>query len=420
MSKKRVIISSGIANTFEWYDYALFGNFASLIGQKFFPETDSESAILNAFMVFAIGYLMRPLGGIFFGVVGDKFGRKTALSLSVICMSIPTAIIGILPTYEEIGSAASILMALMRMIQGLSMGGALTGSISFLIEHTSKKHRGLVGSIPMAGICVGILLGTVVSLVIRSIMSDYDFNSWGWRIPFLLGIFIMFAGFYIVKHTEETPMYKQIQESGKVESAPIRTVFKNHLFDMIVSVMINSTGSVIFYFQAVYVSNFLKVHRGLSESFVDKLSAASYIIMAISCLLFGAVSDLIGKRRTLAGVVMAAILTTFAITYNIEFGSIGSVVFYQILLGIVAAAYISPEPALQAEFYPTKIRATALSISYNFSTSIFGGTTPLAITYIYNKTGSLSSCSVYIIITSLFSLVGLYFYKNRCTEVIER
>jgi MHS family proline/betaine transporter-like MFS transporter len=418
MSKKRVIVSSGIANTFEWYDYALFGNFASLIGQKFFPETDAESGILNAFMVFAIGYLMRPIGGIFFGVIGDKFGRKSALSLSVICMSIPTAIIGILPTYEEIGSSASILMALMRMIQGLSMGGALTGSISFLIEHTNKKHRGLVGSIPMAGICIGILLGTLVSLTTKYLLSDTDFNSWGWRIPFLLGIFIMFAGFYIVKYTEETPLYKKIQESGKVETAPVKTVVKHYIFDMLVSVMINSTGSVIFYFQAVYVSNFLKLQRNLSDSFVDKLSAASYVIMAISCLLFGAISDLVGRRKTFVVVIFAIMLTTFAITYNIEFGSIGSVIFYQILLGILAAAFIAPEPALQAEFYPTKIRATALSISYNFSTSIFGGTTPLAIAYIYNATGSLSSCSVYIIITSLFSLLGLYFYKNRCTELV--
>lgn len=413
MSRKRVIIASGIANTFEWYDYALFGNFASLLGRKFFPDDDPQSSILKTFMVFALGYLMRPLGGIFFGRIGDKFGRKIALSLAIICMSVPTAIMGILPTYEEIGVSASILMLLMRMIQGLSMGGALTGSISFLIEHTGKEHRGFIGSIPMAGICLGILLGTLVSLAIRSFLSEQDFDLWGWRVPFLLGILIMLAGFYIVKFTEETPIFKDMKKLGTIEKAPIKSVMKNHFFDMIISVMINSTGSIIFYFQAVYVSNFLKLNRHFPDIIIDRMGAISYGIMAVSCLIIGYFSDKIGKRRMLVYIVIAIILMIIPITQNIESGGIASIIFYQFVLGILAAAFIAPEPALQAEFYPSNIRSTALSISYNFSTSLFGGTTPFVIAYIYNSTNSLSSCSTYIIISSFFTLVGLYFYKRR-------
>ncbi len=415
MNKKKLIIASGIANTFEWYDYALFGSFASLIGTKFFPGTDATASMLNAFLVFAIGYLMRPLGGIVFGVIGDKFGRRFALSSSVICMSLPTAAIGILPTYDMIGSYASYLMVFMRMLQGLSMGGALTGSISFLIEHSDKKNRGVIASIPMAGICVGILLGTVVSYVVRENLSAEFFDLWGWRIPFILGVFIMFVGFYIRKYTDETPVFKQLEKNGEIIESPLKYVFKHHWSDMLISIMINSTGSVLFYFQAIYVSNFLKNTRWFSASSVDKLSAMCYIIMAFVCILSGKISDLIGRKKLYIFILLLSIMSISSITDIIQLGSFEVVVLFQIFLAIVAALYIGPEPALQAELYPTAVRSTALSVSYNLATSIFGGTTPYIIAYLYNKTNSLIGCSYYVIATSFMSLIGLYFYKAKYT-----
>ena len=144
MNKHKLILTSSVANSFEWYDYALFGHFAPIIGQKFFPNSDPSISLLYAFLAFAVGYLMRPIGGIFFGVIGDRFGRRAALSASVICMAFPTAAIGFLPTYETAGIAATSMMILVRMLQGLSMGGALTGSISFIIEHIQKKITGVL------------------------------------------------------------------------------------------------------------------------------------------------------------------------------------------------------------------------------------------------------------------------------------
>ena len=192
MSKRKIIFSSGLANIFEWYDYALFGHFALILGAKFFPENDPNTSLLYAFLAFALGYLMRPLGGVFFGILGDRFGRKTALSASIMCMAVPTMTIGLLPTYDSIGITATILMIVARMLQGLSMGGALTGSISFVIEHAPKEHRGLAGSISMSSICIGILLGSIVAHSIKSLLPEESFNDWGWRVPFLIGIFIIF------------------------------------------------------------------------------------------------------------------------------------------------------------------------------------------------------------------------------------
>ena len=416
--KRKIILCSGIANTFEWYDYALFGNFAEIIGKKFFPSDDPHASMLNAFLVFAVGYLMRPIGGIFFGVIGDKYGRKFALSSSIMCMALPTAIIGIIPTYDAIGPLASWIMVIMRMLQGLSMGGALTGSISFLIEHTEHKNRGFVGSIPMSSICLGIFLGTIVSYITRSSFSKEEFELFGWRIPFIIGILILFVGFYIKRYTEETPLFKAMQQEKRIVASPLKVVMKNNLFDMLISLLINSIGSVIFYFQAIYVPNYLKYTRGFSHDKVDQLNLCCYIIMAIACMISGKISDKLKSRKRIFVFIIANLLISItAINDSIEFGDWSFVIFAQVVLSIIAAFYIGPEPALQAEFYPTEIRSTALSISYNLATSIFGGTTPYIIGYLYSKTHSLYGCGYYVIATSILSLIGLMLYKTRYENI---
>lgn len=417
MKNKKIIFSSGIANTFEWYDYALFGHFASIIGYKFFPSENHDAYLLNAFAVFAVGYLMRPLGGVFFGIIGDKFGRRVALSTAVICMALPTACIGIIPSYDSIGISATIIMVIMRMLQGLSMGGALTGSISFLIEHSEQNKRGLIGSIPMASICLGILLGTIVAYTVRESLSYEDFEEWGWRIPFLLGIFIIGAGFYIKYYTTETPMFEKVKSSGTIPKSPLKTVFKHYWFDMLVSIMINSTGSVIFYFQAIFVVNYLKENRGFDPADVDILNGICYLGMAFICLISGKISDIVGKRSIYFVVLIVLILPAFfQIPHIIQYGDWFEIIIAQSILAVLAAGYIGSEPALQAEFYPTNVRSTALSVSYNLATSIFGGTAPFIVEYILYKTGSLNTCGIYVAIVSFLSLIGLYFYKDRSSS----
>lgn len=416
MNRRKLILSSGIANTFEWYDYALFGHFAPIIGSKFFPASDPKAALLQAFLVFAIGYLMRPIGGIFFGIVGDRFGRKVALSAAVICMSLPTALIGILPTYETIGISATILMIVVRMLQGLSMGGALTGSVSFIIEHTGKKNRGLLGSIPMAGICLGILLGSGVSFLVRYFLTAEQFDLWGWRIPFIIGIGILLAGVYIRKYTDETPVFEDLQNTQSIVKSPLKTVLKRYWFDMLVSIFINSTGSVIFYLQAIYLASYLKMNRGFGEEEVSHLTSLCYIIMAIVTLFTGWLSDRIGRKKIFV-LYNIGIVAIFALGLMeiFETGNFVAVIAAEIVLAILAAAYIGPEPALQAEFYPSGVRNTALSVSYNTATSIFGGTTPYVIETLVQKTGSINSCVYYIVVCAVASLIGLYFYKDRAS-----
>lgn len=412
MNKRKLIITSGIANSFEWYDYALFGSFAPIISQKFFPDSDPKIALLNAFLVFALGYLMRPIGGIFFGVIGDKYGRKAALSAAIICMAFPTAAIGFLPTYETIGISSTILMIAIRMLQGLSMGGALTGSISFIIEHSKKHERGFNSSFSMSSICIGILLGSLVSYITKSTFTPEQFNSWAWRLPFVIGIFIFFVGVYIKRHMAETPLFVENKKQGRLEKNPLNQTFKKYWRDLLISFFINGTGSVIFYVEAVYVINYLKIHRGFDETMVSHLANGCYLLMAVVTILAGWLSDKIGRRRIFVINLVMIIGTSFFLLEAFEFGGFEEIILAQIIIAILAATYIGPEPALQAELYPTPVRNTALSVSYNAATSIFGGTAPVFMEAMVQN-NNMGTGAYYIIGCAICSLVALYFYVDR-------
>jgi MHS family proline/betaine transporter-like MFS transporter len=416
MNKKKLILTSSIANTFEWYDYALFGHFAPIIGMKFFPDSDPHAALLQAFLIFAVGYLMRPLGGVFFGIIGDKFGRKVALSSAVMFMAIPTAAIGFLPTYETWGIASTRIMIIVRMLQGLSMGGALTGSVSFVIEHSSKENRGFFGSVSMASICVGILLGSLTFFMVKSNFSAENFDNWAWRLPFIIGIVIYFAGLYIKNHTAETPLFEETKYRGEVVHSPLKEVFKKYWFDMIISVLINATGSIIFYLEAIYLISYLKITRGFEEIQVNYLINLCYVLMIFMTLLSGWMSDRFGRRKIFAINIIIIMCTMPFLLQIFETGDFKMVAMAQVLVALMAATYIGPEPALQAEFYPTELRNTALSISYNTATSLFGGTAPYIIEYLVQSSGTITYSIYYILVMAFLSLISLYFYRDRSLQ----
>jgi MHS family proline/betaine transporter-like MFS transporter len=410
--KPKVILGSSVATAFEWYDYALFGSLASLIGEKFFPSSDPAASLLNAFLLFAVGYIMRPIGGVLFGMIGDKYGRRTALSSAVFCMAFPTGIIGLLPSYDSIGMAAPIIMTIVRVIQGLSMGGALTGSASFLIEHSPENRKGLFCSTSMASLCFGVLLASLVVSFLKYILSFEDFLGWGWRIPFLLGFFIIYASHYIKTNTAETPMFLTAKECGHLSKNPLAESFSSYKVKMLISIMINSTGSVIFYLQATYLLNYLKLFRNFDDSQIYLMLNFSYFIMIFATLFSGWVSDIIGRKKLYSITLIAVICSINYIVTQFESGSYSSIVFCSNLLAVLAAIYIGAEPALQSELYDTKVRNTALSISYNTATTLFGGTAPLIFGIIVARFGSIQFVSYYVIFCAIMSLVGIWFYKR--------
>jgi len=416
MKRLKLILIAALANTFEWYDYTLFGNFADIIGSKFFHEQDPKSAILKAFVVFAAGYITRPLGGAFFGIIGDKIGRKTALSTAVILMGLPTVSISLLPSYQYWGIWSTIILVFLRMLQGLSMGGVLTSSICFSIEHSDKKHQNFISSISMASICAGILLGSIVAFTTRSSLSSDDFENWGWRIPFFLGAIVIFVGLYIKKYTSETPDFKEEAFKDETFLAPLTQTIMLYWKKMLISIGINATGSILFYLQAVYLANYLKLNSNFSIVVIDKISSISYACMIFFTLFAGWIADKFGNVRILRinlVVLLLAILPLLTMTYS---DNIYQIMFVQICLGFLAATYISIEVAMQANFYPANIRSTALALSYNIATTIFGGATPYILENITQTTGSITSCSYYVIFFAFISLYSVFLYNKKQTN----
>lgn len=265
----------------------------------------------------------------------------------------------------------------------------------------------------MASICLGILLGSLVSSVVKHNMSHENFESFGWRLPFLFGIFVLLIGQYIRKHVHETPLFKEIQTSHKVENSPLSYVLKHHKKDMLVSIAINATGSVIFYLQAIYAISYFKTNRNFGTIHTDYLLNFCYFLMAFVTVFSGWLSDKLGRVKVLSYVTTATLVFSPFILYYFEYGDFIKAALAQVILAILAAAFIGPEPALQAEFYPTKIRNTALSLSYNVATSIFGGTTPLIIEYFVQNTNSIISANSYIVPCCMLSLLGLMHYRDR-------
>ncbi len=252
---RRLIVAGVAGNVIEWYDFAVYGYFAQTIGQHFFPSKDPIASLIAAFGVFAAGFLMRPVGGLVFGHIGDRTGRKAALTLSVIAMAVPTFLIGLLPDYAQIGVVASVLIVILRLVQGLSVGGEYTTSVVFLVEGAAPGRRGLTGSWSVFGAVAGILLGSAVGAILTSILPQDTVYAWGWRVPFLLGLVVGLSGLYIRRRIPEA----QVQSvDEKPATSPVVEAFRTEWRAMLRVAGFNVLNAVGFYMIFVYVATYLR------------------------------------------------------------------------------------------------------------------------------------------------------------------
>ncbi len=410
---KKIILAGSAANALEWYDFALYASFSSILSKKFFPSYDPSTALLATYVVFAVGFLMRPLGAVLFGTIGDKFGRKSALSLAILLMSIPTALVGVLPTYETIGVAAPILLTVMRLLQGLSLGGALIGSASYIVEHASPKNRGISGSFTMFSLCFGFMTGSAIAWALSTYLSVEAFESYGWRLPFLFGIVIIGMSYYFRYHALESPEFKKTRDAGHLIKNPFRELLNTYKLVMFSSILINSLGSVGFYALAVYVAGYLQTTRDLSLSDVSIMSTWSMAVIMFSVVFAGWLSDVFGRKLWFVLIAIITAILIWPVCAMIETGGYTEIFIAQIIFALLVGCWIGPEPALQIEMYPTYVRNTGVSVSYNLGCAIFGGATPVIFKMLFGYFQSVYVVACYIVLVALLSLVGLFFYKNR-------
>jgi MFS transporter, MHS family, proline/betaine transporter len=410
---KKVIIAGMIGNGLEWYDYMIYGMLASVISEHFFPPTDSSSALIAAFGIFAAGFLMRPIGAVLFGWIGDTYGRRTALAISIGLMAVPTAAIGVLPTYSSIGIAAPIGLTIIRLLQGLALGGEFSGAMTYVVEHAGAGKRSIVGSSTLISMIIGMLCAEALTVACAALLGANSFHAWGWRIPFVLGLFIGWVGFVIRHRLQESPVYEQAKKQGDISKRPVREVLSEHWPRMIVVIGLYLAATVPFYTYSVYMISYLKKVLGYSLNQALLTNAGGMLVLLLLFPLGAYISDRYGQRVALGMGCLLFLLVTLPAFSLISSGNVLNCLLGQMLLAVPIGIYLAPIPALLVEAFPTRVRYSGMALTANLAAALFGGTAPSVITWITQKTGDPLSVAWYQLASVVLSLVALQFFRER-------
>ncbi len=406
---KKIVISGMIGNALEWYDYALYAQFCSIIGRQFFPDSSIRDTL--TFAVFAAGFIVRPLGGVIIGNIGDKYGRRIALVIGIITMAIPTAGIGLLPNYETIGIMAPILLTFIRLVQGFSLGGEFSGCISYIVEHAEVGSRGLAGSASFVSMCAGMLLGLMTASAFSYFMPEEMLECWGWRIPFVAGLFIGSVGLYIRKNLSESPLYKAAKDAGKLSKQPLRETITKYYRELLIAIGLYVTVTAPFYTSTVFIGNFMKT-LGYTQNQSSIVSTIILVVMIIVFPISAIISDKIGRKKVLTFGILSIILLVYPIFLLLGSMNFAYAIISQIIFAAIIAVYMGPIPTILVEIFPTTIRFTGVALSYNLAAAIFGGSAPMIGMLLTQYTGDKFAISYYLIILALVSLCVLKFYKE--------
>ncbi len=400
-SRRRVIVAGMIGNALEWYDFSIYGYFVGAIGQHFFPRENHTAQLLAAFGVFAIGYMMRPIGGAVVGHIGDRLGRRAALTFSVAAMAIPTFLIGLLPGYAILGVAAPVLFTLLRMMQGLSTGGEYTSSLVFLVERAPEGRRGLTAAFGPFGAIAGVLLGSAMGWLFAAVMSPEALADWGWRIPFLLGLGVGLAGFFLRRNMPELP---RTEQRGR---APLAEVFRDHWRLLITLAAFSVFNGVGFYITFVYIASWLQSIDRMPLSRALEINTISMCLMPAMFLATAWLSDRYGRKPLLLVSTIAGFFAAVPLFLLMEHPGALFALFGQIGLTLIVAVFIGAQAASMVEIAPVRVRCTAVGLGYNITLGIVGGMTPLAATWLVQRTGDELAPAFLIMAAAVITLIAI-------------
>jgi MHS family proline/betaine transporter-like MFS transporter len=414
--QRTAIVAAIVGNMLEWYDFAVYGFFVPVISQLFFPARTPLLSILLTFAVFGVGFVMRPIGAVLFGIYGDRHGRRRALSAVVFLMAVATLAVGILPTYGQVGMLAPVLMVAARLLQGLSSGGEWGGSAAYLVEYAPERRRGFIGSWQQVSVGAGFLLGSLSAALLNSVLSHDAMFSWGWRLPFLFGIVLGGVGAYLRFRLEDTPKYNEIEAHRDVSHTPLREAFTTHRKATLIAFGITLHNTVAYYTVLTYMTTYLTGVANLPRSAALWISTGCLLVFVVMVPFMGALSDRIGRRPLFIISAGGYALLAYPGFLLASSGGVVLALITQLVLVILLAMYAGPGPAVYAELFPTRVRYTALSVGYNIPVAIFGGFAPFIAQWLIGATGSAIAPAFYVIFASAVTLITMIWVPETAFE----
>ena len=413
---RRAATASFIGNFIEWFDYASYGYLATVIGLAFFPEADKSVQLMSTFAVFAMSFILRPVGAVVWGAWGDRWGRRWALSWSILIMSGSTFFIGLLPTYSVIGIAGAIGLLLLRMIQGFSASGEYAGAGTFLAEYAPPSRRGIYTSLVPASTACGLLAGSLMVTGAFWLLTDEAMNAWGWRVPFLLAGPLGLIGRYIRVHLEDSPAYQEMraempqEEKSESWSEPLRLLLREHLHDTLITFGVSCLNAVAFYMLLSYMPTYVHEELGFSQDTATLATSAMLVVYIISIFIMGHLSDSFGRRRMLIAACVAFIVLTVPlfVVMTKATGMLLVVILCQVVFAIILTANDGTLATFLAESFPTNVRYSGFALSFNGANALLGGTTPFIVTWLIKVTGSPLAPAVYLTVVALIAMVAIF------------
>jgi MHS family proline/betaine transporter-like MFS transporter len=400
--------ASAIGHFVEWFDFAVYAYAAPIIASLFFPGFDPATALISTFAVYAVGFIARPAGAFLIGHLGDRFGRKRVLAGVILMMGLATTAIGLLPTYAQIGIWAPLLLLVFRLLQGLSAAGETIGSNSFVAEHSPIPRRGFFVGMVYTWSNLPPVIAALLVLGLTQWLAPEAYESWGWRVPFLLGAPLAIIGLYIRTRVDESPAFLALKQTDVVERAPIRAVFANHWRSMLTVFSIAALASLSYYSLTGYFYSFMTVTVGLSSDDALISNSVALLITFVTVPFSGWISDRIGRRTMLLiGATVSAIVAIPAYLLATT-GTLGTAMLGQALLGFALGLYFGAAGSAFVELFPARVRYSGASISYNLAFTIFGGTAPLLSAALISATGIKIAPAAYVVIVALLALFVIW------------
>ena len=416
--RRRVVFATVVGTTVEWYDFFIYASAAGLVfGELFFAPAGQEFAQILSFITVGISFLFRPFGAFLAGHLGDKYGRRLVLMLTLILMGVATTLVGLLPTYAAIGVAAPILLIFLRILQGISAGGEWGGAVLMAVEHAPRTKRGLFGASPQIGVPLGLLLASGVMALMAAIAPGEAFLEWGWRVPFLFSVVLILVGYYIRRRVEESPVFTELAERKEQTRMPIVQLFRNHTLLVLIAALVFAGNNAVGYMTTGgYIQRYATDPNGpIGLATADVLWAVT--VSAVSWLVFtwigGWISDKIGRRTTYLAGWGLQLVGVFLLFPLVNTGSIGLLTLGLVVLTVGLGLTYGPQAALYSELFPASIRFSGVSISYAIGAILGGAFAPTIAQALVQATGSTAAVTWYLAGMTALGLIATLLLRDR-------